>query len=256
MAEPAVLYDERDGIARITLNRAARSNAFDLATAKLFTELVHRAAADTVRVVLISGNGPRFCAGGDLAAMAADGLTAQPLTELASTLDLGLQMLAALDKPVVAAVHGAVAGAGLGLLLSCDLAVAARSTKFLMAYDGVGLTPDCGVSYLLPRAIGQQRALQLALSGRVLSAEDALQWGLLATVVDDDQLTATAAAMVEKLAKKAPFALGQAKRLIRTSWLVTRQQSGQDEAATIGAAATTPDAQRLIAAFLDSRQGS
>jgi enoyl-CoA hydratase/carnithine racemase len=100
--------------------------------------------------------------------------------ELAATFEAGLRRLSELPVPVVAAVHGAVACAGLAVVLNCDVVIAARSTKFLMAYSAVGLTPDCGVSYLLPRAVGQQRALELALTGRTLSAEEAMAWGLVA----------------------------------------------------------------------------
>ncbi len=164
MAEP-VRYAVDGNVARITLNRPEVSNAVDLPAAHAFEVAVQRAGADDeVRAVLLTGAGPRFCAGGDLAAMAADEDPAGYVRELALVFDRGLRSLAALPKPVVAAVHGAVAGAGLGVVLSADLVVAARSTKFAFAYTGVGLTPDCGVSVLLPRAIGQQRALQLALT--------------------------------------------------------------------------------------------
>jgi 2-(1,2-epoxy-1,2-dihydrophenyl)acetyl-CoA isomerase len=250
MTEESVLYDERDGVAHITLNRPHRSNSFDLATAHLFRELVQRAASEQVKAVVVSGKGKRFCAGGDLSSMLEGGLSPHKLTELASAVDAGFIELAELSKPVVAAVHGAVAGAGLGLLLSCDLAIAARSTKLLMAYDSVGLTPDCGVSYLLPRAIGQHRALQLALTGQVLSAAEAKAWGLLVECVDDDAVLARGTELAAGLAQRPTFALGQAKRLIRSSWQTSRSDSGQDEARTIGAAAATPEAAALIATFI------
>jgi 2-(1,2-epoxy-1,2-dihydrophenyl)acetyl-CoA isomerase len=154
-----------------------------------------------------------------------------------------------LDKPVVAAVHGAVAGAGLAVLLNADLVVAARSTKFLMAYAGIGLTPDCGVSYLLPRAVGQQRALELALTGRVLTAERAHAWGLITEVVDDDQLAQRGEALADQLAGEPTFALGQAKRLIRESWTRSRPDSAEDESGTIARAVTTEVATARIARF-------
>jgi 2-(1,2-epoxy-1,2-dihydrophenyl)acetyl-CoA isomerase len=253
VAESSVLFDVTDNVAIITLNRPDRSNAFDLPTARLFGDLVSRVAAEEIGVVLIRGSGKAFCAGGDLQSMVATGLSAATLTELASTVDAALVALARLDKPVVAAVHGAVAGAGIGLLLSCDIAVAAASSRFVMAYHKVGLTPDCGVSYLLPRAIGQQRALELALTGRVLDAAEAASWGLVTEVVEDDAVHQHAADLVDRLAQQSTFALGQAKRLIRSSWAVSRETSGRDEAETIGTAAEAADARQLIAAFTKPR---
>ena len=168
---------------------------------------------------------------------------------LARALDGALQKLAALDKPTVAAVQGAVAGAGLAVMLSCDIIVAAESTRFVTAYSGVGLTPDCGVSYLLPRAVGQQRALALALTNRALSAREALEWGLVTEVVEDAALAERAAALAAELAAGPSFAHGQAKLLIRASWEMSRAEVGAEEARTIADAVSTEDASRLLARF-------
>jgi 2-(1,2-epoxy-1,2-dihydrophenyl)acetyl-CoA isomerase len=239
-----------DGVARIALARPDSSNAVDLATAVEFGRAVDLAGADPeVRVVLVTGDGPRFCAGGDVASMAAAPDAAAYLQELADAFDSALQRLGALEKPVVAAVQGAAAGAGLAAVLACDVVVSARSTKYLTAYAGVGLSPDCGLSWLLPRAVGQQRALELALTGRVLTAEEARDWGLVTTVVDDAELEEQAEAVAARLATAPPFALGQARRLIRTSWSVGRAESGADEARTIAHAVTTPEARALVARF-------
>ncbi|KUP97791.1 enoyl-CoA hydratase/isomerase family protein [Thermobifida cellulosilytica] len=238
------------GVARITLARPEASNSVDMATARAFGEAVDQARDPSVRAVLVTGEGPRFCAGGDVASMAAAEDRSAYLHELAAVLGGELLRLAELDKPVVAAVHGAVAGAGLAFVLTADLVVAARSTRFLMAYSGVGLTPDCGVSYLLPRAVGQQRALEMALLNRALTAAEALEWGLVTQVVEDDEALGRAEEIAARLAAGPAFALGQAKRLIRGSWETTPQQSVADEAATIGRAITTGDAARLIDAFL------
>ena len=125
-----------------------------------------------------------------MASFAAADDRATYLHTLATELEAQLRRLSELPKPVVAGVHGAVAGAGLALVLHADVVVAGESTKFVMAYSAIGLTPDCGVSYLLPRAIGQQRALELAVGGKVLNAEEARDWGLVTEVVDDDQVRA------------------------------------------------------------------
>ncbi|WP_205862965.1 enoyl-CoA hydratase-related protein [Planosporangium thailandense] len=247
----SIRYAVPGNVARITLNRPEVSNAVDLPTAYAFEAAVARAGADDdVRAVLLTGTGPRFCAGGDLAAMAAAEDPAGYVRELALVLDRGLRRLAALPKPVVAAVHGAVAGAGLGVVLGADLVVAARSTKFAFAYTGVGLTPDCGVSALLPRAIGQQRALQMALTPRPLGAEQARDWGLIADVVDDEVAVPQATAIAEHLAAGPTTAYGEAKRLLRTGWEASPEDISRDEADTIARLLAGPEASALIDAFL------
>lgn len=249
MFDEAVLFDVRDSIARITLNRPDRSNSFDLDAAREFCAVVERTAASQARAVLLTGNGPRFCAGGDVASMVVADDRAAYLRELARTLEAGLRAMSELPIPVIAAVQGAVAGAGLAVVLNADVVVASRSTKFLTAYAGIGLTPDCGVSYLLPRAVGQQRALELALTGRVLSADEALEWGLIAQVVEADDLATVADELVARVASGAVAALGDAKRLIRSSFEMPRAQSAVAEVDSIAHAVTRDEAISLIEAF-------
>ncbi|WP_063732865.1 enoyl-CoA hydratase/isomerase family protein [Streptomyces sp. RTd22] len=249
MTDDLVRYACESGVARIVLARPAQANAVDLPTALAFAAAVERAADPEVRAVLVRGEGRRFCAGGDVTAMAAAPDRAAYLEELAGTLDLALRRLAELDKPVVAAVQGAVAGAGLALMLSCDVIVSAASTKFLLAYADAGLTPDCGVSYLLPRAIGQQRALGLALTGRTLTADEAMAWGLINEVADDAALDDRALRLGEGLAAGPAFALGRTKHLMRTCWDTSREQRGREEARMIAEAVTTADAATIIESF-------
>lgn len=245
-----VLFDVQDGVASITFARPASSNAVDLQTAHEFAEAVALAAKSDARVALITSQGKRFCAGGDLRSLGAHEERAHSIRLLADAFDDGLQRLAALEMPVVSSVQGAVAGAGVAVVLASDLVVAVESARFSMAYGGVGLTPDCGVSYLLPRAVGQQRALDFALTGRVLSAHEAASWGLVTTVVADADLLGTTKELCTRLAGGPAFALSHAKRLIRESWNVTRAESGADESATIELAIQTEDATRLIDRFL------
>jgi 2-(1,2-epoxy-1,2-dihydrophenyl)acetyl-CoA isomerase len=250
MGEP-ILYAVDGAVARITLNSPEVSNAFDLTAAHALESAVARAGADDgVRAILLTGNGPRFCAGGDLASMVVAPNSPDYVRELALVLDRGLRSLAALSKPVVAAVHGAVAGAGLGVVLSADLVVAARSTKFVFAYTAMGLTPDCGVSVLLPRAIGQQRALQLALAPRPLSAEQAQEWGMIAEVVEDPLVMTRAAALAASLAGGPSMAFGEAKRLLRNSWEAASSDISLDEADTIARLFTCDEAASRIKTFL------
>lgn len=244
-----VEYVVSDGVAHIGLNRPAAANAFDLDTARALAAAVERAAEDTtVRSVLMTGAGPRFCAGGDVASFAA--ATDQPayIHQLATELDATFRALAVLEKPVVVVVHGAVAGAGLALMLSCDLIVSAPATKFVFAYPGIGFTPDCGLSYLLPRAIGQQRALQFALVGQAASAQEALEWGLVTEIADD--ATARGGEIAATLAAGASTALGQVRRLLRSGWAMTREETGAEEARTIAAMVRGQEAQELIAQFI------
>jgi 2-(1,2-epoxy-1,2-dihydrophenyl)acetyl-CoA isomerase len=246
----SVLYNLQHAVAVITLNRPALSNSIDLDTALFFREVVARAASDGACAVLVTGAGKRFCAGGDLVSMVASPDRPAYLRQLASALEIALREMSELPIPVVAAVQGAVAGAGLAVILNCDVVVAAASTKFVAAYAGVGLTPDCGVSYLLPRAIGQQRALELALTGRVLTAEEAMSWGLVTRLTGNDALMETAMDTARGLALGPTRAFGETKRLIRSSWNGSRAQSAEDEVETIARAVQTDEAAALISSFL------
>lgn len=240
-------FTVEDGVGHIRLNRPDVANAFDLATARAFSDAVSSAGADaSVRAVLVTGAGKRFCAGGDARTFTGQDASADIL-ELATELDQACQALAALAKPVVAAVQGAVAGAGLAVMLSCDVIVAEPSTKFAFAYPGVGLTPDCGVSWLLPRAVGQQRALAFALSGKALTAGDALVWGLVTEVVDE--AAERACDLARGLAAGPAAALGQARRLFRAGWELGRGETGAEEARTISRMVSGEEAQALIRQF-------
>jgi 2-(1,2-epoxy-1,2-dihydrophenyl)acetyl-CoA isomerase len=212
---------------------------------------VEAVSGDEVRAITLTAEGKRFCAGGDVSSFVAADDAPAYLLQLADELEGALRSLADLPKPVVAGVRGAVAGAGLAVMLSADVVVASRSTKFVMAYAGIGLTPDCGVSYLVPRAIGQQRALEFALTGRVLTADEAYDWGLVTLVVDDADVEAKVDEIARGWAASAPTALGQAKRLIRSSWDTGRAEQGADESATISSLVSGDEAQRLVRAFLD-----
>lgn len=243
-------YTVVDGIARVELARADQANAVDLPMARALQQVVDQVAADAdARVVLLSGSGSRFCAGGDVAAMAAHPEPDAYLLELADVMDGALQVLDALDKPVIAQVQGVAAGAGLALMLAADIVISARSTRFLTAYAGIGLTPDCGLPWLLPRAVGQQRALELMLTGGVLNAEEAQAWGLVTRTVPDETLSDEACALAATLVDGPAFAYGQARRLVRAAWSVSRAESGADEARTISRAVVRPEAQALISRF-------
>lgn len=239
-----------DGVAELTLNRPEAANAVDLAAARQWVSVLETIGADSsVRSVLVVGAGKRFCAGGDVRAMAGAADPADYVAELADTLDAALVTLGSLPVPVIAAVHGAVAGAGLGLMLACDLILAGAGTRFTAGYPGVGLSPDCGVSYHLPRAIGQQRALEFLLTGRVLSADEALSWGLVTGVEPDDQVHTRARELAQRLAAGPSRALGTTRRLVRQSWTLDRAAAGGQETAAIRELAGGADAGQLLRQF-------
>lgn len=244
-----------NGVARLELNRPDAANALDLESARQVAAAVAGAASDVeVRAVLITGAGARFCAGGDVASFLAAPDPPAYVERLATELDAAFRALAALEKPVVAAVQGAVAGAGLSLMLSCDLIVSAPSTRFVFAYPGIGFTPDCGLSYLLPRAVGQQRALSFALSGRPATASEALSWGLVSEVADEPG--ARARDLAEELASGPATALGQVRRLLRQGWDLSRAEMGAEEARTVAGMVKGDEARSLIARFVSQARSS
>jgi 2-(1,2-epoxy-1,2-dihydrophenyl)acetyl-CoA isomerase len=249
LATDWVTYAVAGGVAHLELNRPDAANSLNRPLAAALVAAVERASIDdAVGALLVTGAGKRFCAGGDVNSFVEAEDQAEHLHLLASEGDAATRALADLDKPVVAVVQGAVAGAGLGLMLSCDLVVAHPATKFVFAYSGIGLTPDCGVSWLLPRAIGQQRALAFALTGRPLRADQALDWGMVTEVAED--APARGRELAASLASTAPRALGQARRLMRDGWERPRAAAGAEEALAISCAVQGAEAQTLISRFL------
>ncbi len=244
----SILLAVDGGLARITLNRPAFLNAMDFEMAHRWRDVAREVVGDpSVGAVILDAAGPAFCAGGDVLAMATSGATGADVTATARIIHEGIRALVASDKPVVAAVQGAVAGGGIGLMLSADYVVASANAKFVSKYANIGLTPDLGVTTLLPAAVGERRALQLLLQDTTLDAAAALEWGLVAEVVEDP------AARAEEVARfwlaGATAAFGQAKRLVRTGAHRGFDENLDDEASTIGARFDTAEAGARIAAF-------
>ena len=251
----SVTLRKSQGVGHLELNRPDAANALNLEMARLLVELVTSAGEDDdITAVLVTGAGARFCGGGDVVAMAAQSDPTAYVQELADTVDAALRQLSDLSKPVVCAVHGAVAGAGIAVMLSCDVIMAAPGTTFGMAYSKVGLTPDCGTSWLLPRAIGLQRALNLGLTGRALSAEEAADWGLVSEVVTEP--AAAARRLAAEMAAGPAQALGQTRRLLRSSYTRDRAAAGVDESRTIASSVTTEFAQQALLKFGTTRKSS
>ncbi|WP_173921581.1 enoyl-CoA hydratase/isomerase family protein [Agromyces sp. Marseille-P2726] len=266
MSDDAILFDVTDGLAHLTLNRPARLNAVDPEAIGLWQSLAHEIAdRDDILAVLFDANGRAFCAGGDVLAMSALGSgegrgdasahsTGEVVRALADRIHDGHRVLRESTKPIVAAVQGPVAGGGLGFMLVADIIVASDHATFASRYSDIALTPDCGVSTLLPEAIGTRRALELTLTSRTLSASEALDWGLVAEVVAPDALDTRAREIADSWLSGATAAFGQTKRLMRSGLTRDFQDALDDEARTIGAAIETPAAQAAIAAFATGRR--
>ncbi|HET7690201.1 MAG TPA: enoyl-CoA hydratase-related protein [Nocardioidaceae bacterium] len=239
-----------DGVAHLELNRPEAFNAANLPLADaLEAALLSAARDDSVGVVLLSGRGRAFCAGGDVKAMAAADDTPGMVTELAEASHRAVRALAALEKPVVAAVHGSVAGAGLGYACAADIVLAGESTKFLSAFIGIGVSPDSGTSWYLPRIVGLRRALELQLLNRVLSAEEARDWGIVTAIHPDGEVHAAGLALAQRLASGPAAALGRTRRLLHDSLDRTLDAHLDQEAAGIVHFVGTPEAQALVQAF-------
>lgn len=193
MSDDPVLFEVRDTIAHVILNRPQVGNALDLEMAKQLMAVALRCEADhSIRAVLLKGAGKSFCAGGDVKAFVAQKELPVYLREITSYLHLAISRFVRLDAPVIAAVHGPAAGGGFSLAISCDLMIAAESATFLMAYSRIGMAPDGGSTYFLPRLVGLKRAMELALTNRVLSAREACEWGLVTEVVAQENLASRA----------------------------------------------------------------
>ncbi|MCU1483045.1 MAG: hypothetical protein JWQ19_3831 [Subtercola sp.] len=254
-ASTSILYSKAGAVARIRLNRPAAGNALDLELVRAFFAAVRDADADeTIRVISISAGGKLFCGGGDLAAVSSAEQPAAYMAELASTFHGALELLTKSSCIVVAIQQGSAAGGGLGLLLACDYVIASASVSYSSAYALVGLTPDSGVSYLLPRVIGHRHANEMCLFGRVIDAPTALDWGLIDKVVAPESLDAAGEAVVEHLTSSAIQILGDTKRLLLAAPSRSFSDHLADEATTIAAFTGQVDSAARIRAFVERRR--
>jgi len=220
MTYESILYSCTDGIARLTLNRPDRLNSFTSAMHAEVRDALDRLGADGARVLVLTGAGRGFCAGQDLAdrAVAPGGGAVDLGASIEENYAPLVMRLRALPMPVVAAVNGVAAGAGANLALGCDLVIAARSASFIQSFAKLGLVPDCGGTWILPRLAGNARALGLALLGDKLSAEQAAAWGLIWQCVDDADLPAVVQSLAERLAVAPTRGLAATKSAIYGAW--------------------------------------
>lgn len=252
-----VTWELDDGLATIILARPEAGNAFDTAMAHGLLEVATRAEsgsrAGDVRAIVIAAQGSAFSVGGDLQQLGGSGDRAAEMERIAGTLHRALRLLADCEAPIISAVQGVAAGGGMGLALSADVVLAAPQAKFRMAYTAVGLSPDCGTTWVLPRVVGQARALDLALTNRVLTAEEAADWGLVSRVVHDD-LPAAAAALGQQLALGAGSALRATKRLLRSSLGSSLVEQLDREEASVTSLIVSADGVEGVDAFLGRRR--
>jgi 2-(1,2-epoxy-1,2-dihydrophenyl)acetyl-CoA isomerase len=255
MPYSTIQFAVKDNIARITLNRPDAANALNIDMSKDLMHAALQCSEDpNIRAVIITGNGRMFCAGGDLKSFALQGENlAYHLKEVTTYLHAAVSRFTRMDAPVIGAVNGTAAGAGMSLACSCDLVLAAESAKFTMAYTRAGLTPDGSSTYFLPRIVGLKRALELTMTNRLLSAQEAEQWGIVTKVVPDAKLQAEADALAAQLAAAATGALGGSKRLLHNAWNDTLDTQMELEAQAIAVRARTADGREGIAAFLEKR---
>jgi 2-(1,2-epoxy-1,2-dihydrophenyl)acetyl-CoA isomerase len=250
MAYEAIELRVDAGVARLTLQRPDAANSLDVTmTGELAHAVASLAARSDVRVLLLRGSGSVFCAGGDVRAFSREADLPGYLRHLAATLHLAISGLARLDAPVIVAVQGWAAGAGLGIVAAADLAVAAETCRFRLAYQGVGLSPDAGTTWSLPRLVGARRAAELALTDRVLTATEARDWGLITQVVPDADLDHATDTLALRLAAAPPGALRETKRLLRSSSTDSLESHMEAERQAIARCAATDEARDAIRAF-------
>jgi 2-(1,2-epoxy-1,2-dihydrophenyl)acetyl-CoA isomerase len=256
MSEPTIRLELTEGMATITLNRPDKLNAInEVMQAELAGALDRLEADATIRALLLTGAGRAFSAGQDLTDRVMGEGDAPP--DLGDTLDRLhnplIRRLRRLERPIVCAVNGVAAGAGANLALACDLVLAARSANFIQAFCRLGLVPDAGGTYVLPRLVGAARAMGLALLGEPLTAEQAAAWGLIWRVVDDEQLMPEASALARRLATQPTKGLGLTKRALNASAANTLGEQLDLERDLQREAGRTRDYREGVRAFLEKR---
>lgn len=250
----ALVLTEMDGdVWRITLDRPEAGNALTPALAEQLAAAFSDRPEET-RAVLLLGNGPRFCVGGDVQSFSDAEDPGAFVGRLAHDWHEVIRLLLATPVPVVAGVHGAVAGAGLGLVGACDVVVCARGTKLRPAYGAIGFSPDGGSSWALARALGAPRALELMLTNGTLSAADAHMFGLVGRLVEDEDLREAAVALAHEIAAGPIRAMVRTRALVRRAAVRTLEEQLDDEAQLIAESASDPEGREGVRAFVEKRR--
>ena len=257
MSQPTILREIRDGVLRLTLNRPEVLNAFDLPMARQLQGALDEAAADaSVRAVLLTGAGRAFCAGQDLASVS--------LADPADRPDLGnfvrdqynpiVRRIRELEKPVVAAVNGVAAGAGANVAFACDIVLASSAASFIQSFSKIGLIPDSGGTFFLPRLVGLARATALMMLGDKVSAAQALEWGMIWKVCEPEALHETAQSLAANLATQPTRGLGLTKKALNASMTNDVVAQLAVEEAMQREAGRSEDFVEGVTAFLEKRK--
>lgn len=256
MHEEPVLVAVDGAVATIKLNRPEAGNTINLPLARALLDAAIRCDTDpAIRCVVLTGRGKLFCGGGDLASFpqAADALP-EFLCELAGTLHMAVSRLMRMRKPLLVLVNGPAAGAGFSLAIAGDIVLASHSTHFTAAHLAVGLSPDGGLSWLLPRLVGMRKAQEMIITNRRVSAQEAATIGLVTRTVPDCDLVGEGTQQAALLAAAATGAIGAARALLLASFESTLEEHLERETRSIAALGATPDCQEGAAAFLARRK--
>jgi 2-(1,2-epoxy-1,2-dihydrophenyl)acetyl-CoA isomerase len=253
MLEPNVIVEISDRIATVVLNRPKAMNALNRELVDELTRILERLQEDKdVRCIVLTGNGKAFCAGGDLSHLSQ---LEDPVIFRQFIVDVGrlALMIMNMEKPVIAMVNGVAAGAGFNLALACDLIVCAQSARFVQSFSKVGLIPDCGGLFLLPRLIGLHKAKELMFTAEAIDATTASNLGLINRVVEDDKLKKEVYELAQKLTISAPISLGFIKKISNRSFELDIETILEREADLQTMCMETQDYKEGVAAFKEKR---
>lgn len=256
MSDEPLLVSIKGAIATLTLNRPEAGNAINGPLATGLLRAAIRCDADpAIRCVVLTGMGRLFCGGGDLGAFVEAGdKVPELLSELAGTLHMAISRLMRMNKPLLVLVNGPAAGAGLSLAIAGDIVLAARSSHFTAAYGSIGLSPDGGMSWQLPRLIGMRKAQEMIIANRRVLADEAESIGLVTRTVDDDALIDEGAVLAAQLAASATGAIGAARALLLESLGGSLEGQLERESRSIAACGGTPECREGVQAFLTKRK--
>jgi len=255
MSQSTVNVETRGAVALVTIDRPDDANTLNVQVGMdLLAAAMTCGRNPAVRAVVLTGAGRHFCFGGDLQSFKSKGASVDAyIRELTGYLHAAISHFVRMDAPVIAAVNGTAAGGGVGFVAMADLAIAGESSKFNLAYTAVALMPDCSTSFFLPRILGTKRAMELMLTNRALTAQEALEWGLVNRVVPDGEVVTEALKLAEKLAAGPLHAFGKTKRLLAQSVAGLESQMVL-ESEGIARQAVTAEGQEGINAFLEKRK--
>ena len=256
MSYESIELSIEDGVAHIILNRPEDANSLNLQLAKDYFDVAMEVSTNSdVRAVLMTARGSIFSAGGDLKYFADKGDDVEAaLHEVTAYLHAGIAKMARMDAPLIIGIDGVAAGAGMSIAASGDLVLATESSRFTMAYTAAGLAPDGSSSFYLPRVVGLRRAQELMLTNRMLSAQEALDWGLLTKVVPDGELMDEAMKLAKTIAKGPTKAYGQVKNLLLTTFGNGLETQMEDESRAIASMGVSADGREGVDAFLNKRK--